>query len=536
MSRPTSLNEIQGERVQRPGDDVFKPGGKMVECPVDGCGGCGEVREISGGLGLSGWCGKCGWNLLSPPEPLGELLGQVEELLGRFVVFVNVHQVVAVVLWIAHSHAIEATDVTPYLHINSAEKRSGKSRLLDVLELLVRQAWRVATPTEAVTYRIIERDAPTILLDEVDAIFSGKGAKEHEGLRALLNAGFQRGTMVPRCVGPRQELKSFATFCCKAIAGIGAVPDTVADRSVPIRLRRRKASERVQRFRRREVEPVAAPLRTLLETWASFAVDELRDARPVMPPEITDRAEEAWEPLVAIADAAGGSWPSRARSAAVVLGTGTPDDSEQSIGVRLLADVRSVVRGLGDAEKVPTADLLAGLHALEEAPWGDWYGKPLNAEKLGRTLREYGCRSRPIRTAEGSKRGYARAHLEDAFERYLSEDSPSTRDTCDNPDGYAENWASQPATNSADVAGLEAPQSRMAASMSQVSQVGTTKPPADAFERVLRLGDALGYPALEVGVHHVAGGADGWWSYLEPRYADEAALTALEAAAGGGAS
>jgi hypothetical protein len=454
MTRPQTLSQVKGQRVHRNADSTYAAGGVLVSCPDAGCGATGEVRELRGG-GVGGWCVGCGGDVLA--DPLAVLLAQVEEQLRRFVVFASVDQVVAVVLWVAHSHAIAAADVTAYLTVHSAEKRSGKSRLLDVLELLVRVPWRVVTPTEAVTYRMITRDAPTLLLDEVDAIFSGKGAKEHEGLRALLNAGFQRGTRVPRCVGPKQDLQEFEVYCCKALAGIGSLPDTVADRSIPIRLRRRKAAEKVARFRRREVEPVASTLRDQLTAWASGSVDELRDARPVMPAEISDRAEEAWEPLIAIADMAGGDWPGRARAAAIALGTGTPEDGTESIGVRLLGDVRVVLADLGDPERVTTAQLLEGLHALEEAPWGDWYGKPLGAEKLARTLREFGCRSGNTRVGEKVRKAYDRVALEDAFERYLPGFGPSTRYTRYNPDGYAENNTISTRYSAPDVAGSEKP-------------------------------------------------------------------------------
>ena len=552
VAKAARARGLEVSPLHHAGTDLLKPGGVAVSCPECGVGQDALVRELVGGE-LAGICQRCNADvvaLLATARTLAvvpsgggagstamlsldALLGQIEELMRRFVVFATDHQVVAVVLWVAHSHAIDAADVTAYLHVHSAEKRSGKSRLLDVLELLVRVAWRVVTPTEAVTYRKITRDAPTLLLDEVDAIF-GKGAKEHEGLRALLNAGFQRGTRVPRCVGPKQDLQEFEVFCCKALAGIGGLPDTVADRSIPIRLRRRKASEPVARFRKREVKPTAGVLRDQLTAWASTAVDVLKDARPLMPGEISDRAEESWETLVAIADMAGGDWPARARRAAVALGTGSPEDGAESIGVRLLGDVRVVLAGLGDPERVTTADLLTGLHGLEEAPWADWYGKPLGAEKLARTLREFDCKSRDIRTSEGSKKGYYRAPLEDAFQRYLPGFTLSTRDTRDNSYGYAENSTSQPATNTLDVAGLKAPQTRMVEPMSRVSRVDTRN---TEFERVLLVGERLGYPAVLVAGGVVSAGASGWWDWVEPRYQDTDALAALEAAAlNGGAS
>jgi hypothetical protein len=136
---------------------------------------------------------------------------------------------------------------------------------------------------------------------------------------------------------------------------------------------------------------------------------------PEMPPEIADRDADVWEPLLAIADMAGGDWPKAARVAAVTLVTdskaGTP-----SLGVRLLADIRAV---FGDAEHLATAVLLNKLHALDESPWGDLHGKPMDARNLARRLAKYEIGPKSIRTAGGVVKGYDRQSLHDAWQRYL---------------------------------------------------------------------------------------------------------------------
>src|SRR5205823_998737 len=83
------------------------------------------------------------------------------------------------------------------LAVTSPEKRSGKSRLFEVLEILVANPWKVITPTEAVIFRKIDKDRPTLLLDETDAIFGKRNGENYEGLRALLNAGNRRGRHGP---------------------------------------------------------------------------------------------------------------------------------------------------------------------------------------------------------------------------------------------------------------------------------------------------------------------------------------------------
>jgi hypothetical protein len=354
-----------------------------------------------------------------------ETLDDVVAFVRRFVV-VNPSQADAIALWVAHSHAIEAADCTPYLAITSAEKRSGKTRTFDVVELLVRNPWRAITPTEAVVYRKIEADQPTLLLDEVDAIFGE--SREHEGLRALLNAGNRRGTTVPRCVGPAMSLTNFSVFGAKALAGIGRLPDTVADRAVLIRVKRKAPDEDVQRFRRREVEEEAGTLRDRLAAWVAPHLDRLRADYPELPTELDDRAQDAWEPLLAIADLASGDWPHRARTAAVQLSEQEPDDV--SLGVRLLADIHRVFTTKA-VDRLATAGLIEGLCADEEAPWGHWKdGGQITPRRLASILKRYEIHSRSIRLEDGTTpKGFLREQFEDAWRRYPPSDPPSIRNS-----------------------------------------------------------------------------------------------------------
>ena len=339
---------------------------------------------------------------------------------GRFVVMTD-PQAVAVALWIFHTHTLDAFEQTPYLAVTSAEKRSGKTRLLDLLDLLDARPWRTLFPTEAVVFRKIEADRPTLLLDEVDAIFGPK-AREHEGLRALLNAGNRKGTKVPRCVGPTQELRSFAVFCAKALAAIGDLPDTVADRSIQIRLKRRAPGERVERFFPREADEEALPLNEWARSCGEQAVEALAVARPSLPAELNDRAADSWEPLLAIADLAGGEWVKRARAAALELSAGEEDERE-SLGIRRLADLRTVFGTVMD--KLSSTALCERLAALEESPLGRLAGKPLEPRGLGRLLRPYGIKSVQLWIEGKNVHGYARARFEDAWNRYLAPETPS---------------------------------------------------------------------------------------------------------------
>jgi hypothetical protein len=226
-------------------------------------------------------------------------------------------QTTTVALWTAHTHAIDAADCTGYLQITSATKRAGKTRLLEVLEPLVARPWLTGRTSAAALIRKIDGECPTLLLDETDAAFGGE--KEYaEALRGALNTGYRRSGKATICVGQGVNItvRDFKTFSAKAIAGIGNLPDTVADRAIAIKLRRRKADEACGRWREREGHQEAAPLREALAAAVAPTVDRLRDANPELPPELSDRQADVWEPLLAIADCAGGNWPQDARHAA----------------------------------------------------------------------------------------------------------------------------------------------------------------------------------------------------------------------------
>jgi uncharacterized protein DUF3631 len=336
----------------------------------------------------------------------------------RFVALSD-EQAVILALWVIHTHAIDAADCTPYVHIKSAEKRSGKTRLLEVLALLVARAWLTGRVSAAVLVRKTANEQPSLLLDESDAAF--KGDKDYaEALRGILNAGFRRGGVTSLCVGQGANLsyQDFPVFSPKAIAGIGKLPDTIADRAVPIELRRRRRGEHVERFRQRKVEPYAVPLHSAAAAWAEANLTALAEAEPELPDELDDRAQDIVEPLLAIAEAAGGEWPDRARHAAVALLTGEHRDDAESLGVRLLRDIRSTFDAEG-ADKLTTGKLLEQLLKHDDAPWQYLNGGPLGANRLARMLKPYGIAPKQFKESGGKARGYLRAHFEDAWARYL---------------------------------------------------------------------------------------------------------------------
>ena len=341
-----------------------------------------------------------------------ELLGQVHAALTRYVVLPSPEAADAIVLWIAATHAAPAWNCAPRLDVASPVKRCGKSRLLDIIEATCHDPLLTVNISPAALVRSIGDDPPTLLLDEADTVFGPKAGDSHEDLRGILNAGHSRNRPYIRWDMLARKPEHCPTFAMAALAGIGDLPDTIADRAVRVKMRRRGPGEVVDRYRDRRD---GAPLKQLgvrLNGWVRTHMDELRDAEPDMP--VEDRAADTWEPLIAVAELAGGDWPARARKAAVALTA--DDDTDTTLGARLLADLRDV---FGDADAMHGETILTALHKIPEAPWGDYFGRPMNARDMARLLKPYGVASVDVKVDGVNRKGYRRGHLHDPWTRYL---------------------------------------------------------------------------------------------------------------------
>ncbi|GAA2431008.1 DUF3631 domain-containing protein [Streptomyces glaucus] len=353
------------------------------------------------------------------------LLDEVEAFHRRFNVFPTDAAFVAVALWDAHAHLLDCFDSTPRLAFLSPEPGSGKTRALEIVETLVPQPMTAVNASAAALFRSVSAGTakPTILFDEIDTVFGPK-AGDNEELRGFLNAGHRRTGVTYRCIGDggQQSVQAFPSYCAVAVAGLGSLPDTILSRSVIIRMRRRARNERVEPFRARVHEAEGHKLRDRLAAWAEQVRDVVMGAWPEMPDGVTDRPADVWEPLIAVADAAGGAWPERARAACVELVTASKANDKGSLGVRLLTDLRDHV--MVGIDRLPTVAILDRLNALDDAPWADLHGKPLDNRRLSKMLAEYmtadnePITSRNIKTAGSVLKGYYAADLADAWARY----------------------------------------------------------------------------------------------------------------------
>src|SRR5215217_486152 len=203
-----------------------------------------------------------------PPVPTAEvidgaeLLNKVEKFLSRFVAYPSEHARIAHTLWIAHCYFMDSWESTPRIAFLSPEPGSGKSRALEVTEPLVPRPVHAVNTTPAYLFRKVSDEAglPTILFDEIDTVFGAK-AKDNEDVRGMLNAGHRRGAVAGRCItrGTTVVTEELPAYCAVALAGLDDLPDTIRTRSVIIRMRRRKPTERVDPWRQRINGPEAWP-------------------------------------------------------------------------------------------------------------------------------------------------------------------------------------------------------------------------------------------------------------------------------------
>ncbi|MEU4230058.1 DUF3631 domain-containing protein [Nonomuraea sp. NPDC026600] len=351
--------------------------------------------------------------MTQPHPPTGAaLLDQLRAALTRYVILPTDQAADAVTLWIATSHAQPAMAHAPRLVIRGPEKRCGKSRLLDIVEATCHNPFITVNSSSAAVYRSITADPPTILVDEADTIFGPK-ADGNEDLRGLLNAGHQRNRPAKRYDANSNTVLSIPTFAMAALAGIGTMPDTIEDRAVIVRMRRRAPGETAAPYRHRRDRTPLRDLAAALNQWLREDLHVLEESEPAMP--VEDRAADTWEPLVIIADHAGGTWPDRARAAAIALTAEADDNGRPSAGLRLLSDCRTA---FGADTALPTAVLLERLKADPEGGWAEHGATGLTPRKLGVMLSEYDIRSANIRFPAGQAKGYQRADFADAWARY----------------------------------------------------------------------------------------------------------------------
>jgi hypothetical protein len=351
---------------------------------------------------------------MNSAEAGAALIRDLEAFLIRYVILPE-RTALPLALWVLLTHTFQSFDAVPYLIINSPAPRCGKTRLLECLELVVSKPRRASNISEAALFRIIEAITPTLLLDEAETLNS-KGERA-EYLRQILNAGNRRGAMVTRCDGKSFEVKDFAVFCPKVLAGIGSFPPTIADRAIAIQMQRRKGSETVTRFLYKATEPEGAILRERTCRFISQRREEIEAAYGKADLDfISDRDAEAWSPLFAILAIADISRLKELRESAMRLTHNKASNAEDdSLSLRLLADIRSVWPG--SEPKVFTAVLIERLKNIEDGHWMS--DEKFDGRKLGKLLKPFGVTPATVQIGKDNRKGYYRESADAAFSRYL---------------------------------------------------------------------------------------------------------------------
>ena len=365
------------------------------------------------------------WTPQNTPQTHSEspekLFQTVKSFVTRYVVFSRPEHADVITLWIMHTWVADYAEFTPYIYLHSPVMQCGKTQVQRVVEPLVKNPLRTCNVSEAALFREIEESHPTLLWDEIDSVFGNRKSSEgNENKRALINAGYERGLKAIRMErGGGGFVKiSFDPFCPKILAGIGRLPDTIVDRSIAILIHRKLRTQPCQKYRRQDRDK-AKPLHDALEAWSKDdeLLKTLRESQPQMPGSLTDRQEDIWEPLLAIADSIGGDMPKLARAAAKAL---CDNEDELSYGAEQLAAIRKVI---GDKSRITSVELIDGLWEADALPSRFTEDGEPNYKKIGNWLSKFiksygGKAARQLKFEGQNLRGYETAELQPIFDRY----------------------------------------------------------------------------------------------------------------------
>lgn len=352
----------------------------------------------------------------SEPVDPAALLEEVRNVILRFIVM-EPEQADAAALWIAQTYLTADLEVSALALIDAAERACAKTLLQTLIASMSFRPLAAANASLSALFRAIERWGCTLFIDEADTFF-----KENKELHGMVNAGYKKGGAVLRSEvsGNSYEPRAFNVYGAKSIAGITLakhLPDSTMSRGIVFTLRRKKTTEKVDRMRSAEPGLFAR----LASQYARFAQDyaeQIRTASPDLPDELSDRSQDNWEPLLAIASCAGPQWVARATAAALKMSVAS--EAQGSASNDLLADMREVLRGHLEAN-ISTTDLIEKLSKHPDMDWETYYrGKPITSRQLAKYLSVYDLKPRTARQKNGkTPKGYYMAELQDVFARYL---------------------------------------------------------------------------------------------------------------------
>ena len=262
-----------------------------------------------------------------------------------------------------HTFVYHRFTVTPRLTLTSPVRGCGKTTLLELTEAVCARPLKSDHITAASLYHAVDHEHPTLLIDEADNL----GLAVNGPLRAVLNSGHRKGGKVTRYV--HGQARSFSTFSPAAVAAIGTLPLPVMHRSIIIRMERHDGRRVLKRLAKDDVD-TKTDLDIAYRMIFTWARETELNSDPPMPAPLRNRPADNWRPLIAIADAFGPDWATRAREAAVIFAA---EHEDEDAVVVLLRDIRDIFR-------------LAG---ADDAMWSEWRG--IHGDEQPRKLNWRSC-------------------------------------------------------------------------------------------------------------------------------------------------
>ena len=318
-------------------------------------------------------------------------------------------------LWVCMTWFTEVATVLPLAVITAPEKGCGKTTLLTAMSKMARRPMQVAGTTAAFLFRVIELEAPTLFIDETDTFM-----RDNEELRGLINSGHTReSAFIGRVVGDNHEPKLFSTWCAKALSGIGHLPETIESRAIILKMRRKLKGETALNVRHTPKEAFTL-IKRQLARWADDNAGAFSELHPIMSG-LSNRDADNYEPLLAIAQLAGGDWVKHIEQACIKLMEHASDN--QSIGVELLEACRDAFDTL-KLDKIFTHELMEYLLKDEEAVFATYNrGRPMTPRQVAKKLAGYEIKSKTVRRGYEIKKGYERGQFLEAWTVYLEGDN-----------------------------------------------------------------------------------------------------------------
>jgi len=380
------------------------------------------------------------------PVQTGELLTEIEATIRRHVIL-NEQAAAALAVWVLHTYTFELRDAVAYVAIESPEKRCGKTTLVSVLAAMAHTPLIAANITLSALFRGIDRCRPTLFIDEADTFLAGNGS-----MRGIINSGntwrtayvlrlsrsrANRGerkachtgvlphlaeepetefvpphSTVPGGAGGESGLIRYSCWCPKVIALIGETPDTIADRSIVVKMSRKLVSESCAPLS--DLDP--AGIKAKCARFALDAREAIAHCGKIRGEGLNDRAADTFDPLYAIARLAGGDWEKKLHAAALAL---TATAQHENAGVELLLDILSILIESGQ-KKIFSRDLVATLRSgddgLRSLALKD---SEVDEYSIAKRLRPYGIKPVVIRIGKEVNRGYVDTDFREALHRYV---------------------------------------------------------------------------------------------------------------------